>query len=171
MRNNLPVIKNNHHKLKCEFDKIGRIVISKNTKRYRLNQVIDNESLNNDTDLYCKKLQNHSIKNILVQNKKQFKKKLVQSKSQKYTIPVCFKPLAQIIGEKMNLINKKFVETTREVDNAIKLGDMNMRVNEDNPQKFSLNQNNHIVSKNIYKNNIIKLYDRRMHILNDIVYY
>ena len=31
MRNNLPVIKNNHHKLKCEFDKIGRIVISKNT--------------------------------------------------------------------------------------------------------------------------------------------
>ena len=107
----------------------------------------------------------------MVQNKNQFKKKLVQSKSQKYTIPVCFKPLAQIIGEKMNLINKKFVETTREVDNAIKLGDMNMRVNEDNPQKFSLNQNNHIVSKNIYKNNIIKLYDRRMHILNDIVYY
>lgn len=163
--------------LQSEFDKIGKLIINKNIKRYKLTKLIDKDSngITQNEDFYfsCKKIQKSLRENNKIETNNNtylndIKKKILlnKSKSEKYTIPLSFKPLAQIIGEKINKLNEKFADTTKTIDQSIKIGDFNQHVKQINPSKYGLNENNQKISKELYKSNLIKLYDRRKKIFN-----
>lgn len=163
--------------LQSEFDKIGKLIINKNTKRYKLTKLIDKDTnadtINEDFYFSCKNIQKNPIKNnkLEINNNtylNHIKKKILlnKSKSEKYTIPVSFKPLAQIIGEKINKLNEQFADTARTIDQSIKIGEFNQHFKQTNPSKYGLNESNQNISKELYKSNFIKLYDRRMKIFN-----
>lgn len=93
-----------------------------------------------------------SMTNILSSNR-------ISSKLNKKCIPV-FKPMAQIIKEKMVQLDKNFIHSESKANIKIKIGDMNQNLKEPVPFKLGSNRSNRNIPPFIYKKNMNILYNR-----------